>query len=345
MTRLSAGARAARAALVLVVAWLITAISGPAWAAGPAAGTEMRRLDSPATATATPGLLRISEVQGSGATVAITGPVMVEAIVTSLFERDDLPSGFFLQEEDADSDGDPATSEGIFVYCSTACPAALAVGDRVTVVGVAGEFGGASQINASAGSVTIRSSGNDLPAAATLTLPATGSTRAEGTFENLEGMIVTFPGKLVVSEYYWLARYGELVLTEGRRPYQFTHGHTPSTTVYAAFLADLATRRIILDDGNGDQNDAIFAPRGEDEAYPYPAGGLSNTNRFRGGDSIQGLTGVMHWGVRRMADSAGTRVVRLHLHRGQPAARCSRRGGWPPQGGRVQCPELLQHHR
>ena len=212
-----------------------------------------------------------------------------------MFERDDVLSGFFLQEEDADSDGDPETSEGIFVYCSTACPAGLSVGDRVAVVGTAGEFGGTSQIDASAGSVTVRSSGNDLPAPTAVTLPAPGSTRAEGTFENLEGMIVTFPGKLVVSEYYWLARYGELVLTEGRRPYQFTHGHTPSVAGYAAFLADLATRRIILDDGNGDQNDAIFTPQGEDEAYPYPSGGLSNTNRFRGGDSIRGLTGVMHW--------------------------------------------------
>ena len=292
MIRLSAGARAA---LVLVVAWSVAAGIGPVHAAGPAFADQTRRSDAPASATATPELLRISQIQGSGATVAITGPVAVEAIVTSLFERDDVLSGFFLQEEDADSDGDPATSEGIFVYCSTACPAALSVGDRVTVVGGAGEFGGASQINASAGSVTISSSGNDLPAAATLALPAPGSTRAKGTFEGLEGMIVTFPGKLVVSEYYWLARYGELVLTGGSRPYQFTHRHAPSPTGYAAFLADLATRRIILDDGNGDQNDAIFAPQGEDEAYPYPSGGLSNTNRFRGGDSIRGLTGVMHW--------------------------------------------------
>ena len=292
MTRLSGDARAA---LVLMVAWLVAACIGPVQAAGPALADQTRRSDTPATAAATPELLRISHVQGSGSTVAIEGPVTVEAIVTSLFERDDLLSGFFLQEEDADTDGDPATSEGIFVYCSAACPTGLAVGDQASVVGVAGEFGGASQINASAGSVSIRSSGNDLPAAVTLTLPASGSTRAEGTFENVEGMIVTFPGKLVVSEYYWLARYGELVLTHGSRPYQFTHQHTPSATGYAAFLADLATRRIILDDGSSDQDDAIFAPHGEDEAYPYPSGGLSTTNRFRGGDSISGLGGVMHW--------------------------------------------------
>ncbi|WP_420611444.1 ExeM/NucH family extracellular endonuclease [Candidatus Spongiisocius sp.] len=271
-----------RTSLVLLTAWLVAAATGPVQAAGSSEAAE---------------LVRISDVQGSGATVALAGPVAVEAVVTSLFEDDDQLSGFFLQEEDADRDGDPATSEGIFVYCSAACPVGLAVGDRVRVEGLAGEFGGASQINAASGGVTVRSSGNDLPTATAVSLPARGSTRAEGTFENVEGMLVTFPGKLVVSEYYWLARYGELVLTEGSRPYQFTHRHLPSDTGYAAFLDDLATRRIILDDGNGDQNEAIFPPQGEDEAYPYPGAGLSNTNRFRGGDSIRGLTGVMHWAV------------------------------------------------
>jgi len=323
-----------QAVLVLIVAWAMVVGAGPAAAAG-----------SPATATATPELLRISEVQGSGATVAIAGPVAVEAIVTSLFERDDLLSGFFLQEEDADSDGDPATSEGIFVYCSTACPTDLAVGDGVAVVGVAGEFGGASQINASTGSVTIQSSGNDLPTATTLSLPASGSTRAKGTFENVESMVVTFPEKMVVSEYYWLARYGELVLTAGSRPYQFTHRHTPSVTGYAAFLADLATRRIILDDGNSDQNDAINPPQGEDEAYPFP-GGRAEQRQSLPGRRLDHRLGWRHaLGLRRMADPARAREVRLHLHGGQPAAHGSPRGGRPPQGGRLQRPELLHHDR
>ena len=276
---------------VLLAAWALVLGAGPAQAAG----SVFSYNDPAAAATATAERLHISGIQGREATVAITGRVTVEAIVTSLFEKDDVPSGFFLQEEDTDSDGDPSTSEGIFVHCSTGCPAGLAVGDQVTVVGTAGELGGAGQIDASVGSVTIVSSGNDLPTATRLSLPAPGSTREEATFENVEGMIVALTGKLVVSEYFGLARYGRLVLTDGSRPYHFTHRHTPSSTGYAAFLADLTTRRIILDDNSDDQNDAVFPPDGEDEAYPYPEGGLSNTNRFRGGDSIRGLTGVMHW--------------------------------------------------
>ena len=247
------------------------------------------------SATTAPERLRISEIQGSGTTAAITGQVMVEAIVTSLLEDNDVPHGFFLQEEDTDSDGDPATSEGIFVRCSTACPEGLAVGYRVTVVGIAGDFDGASRIDATGGHVTVGSSGHDLPAATRLSLPASGSTRAEATFEDVEGMIVTFDGKLVVTEHYGLARYGQLVLAEGSMPYQFTHRHPPSATGYAAFLADLATKRIILDDNSSSQNEAIFPSEGTDEAYPYPADGLSNDNRFRAGDSIEGVTGVMHW--------------------------------------------------
>ena len=342
MIPLSARVRTTR---ILVVSWLIVAAVGPVHAAGSASIDQIRHPYPPVAATATADLLRISQVQGSGATVAFAGPVKVEAIVTSLFEHDDLLSGFFLQEEDTDRDGDPATSEGIFVYCSTACPAGLAVGDMVTVVGVAGEFGGASQIDASAGSVSILSSGNDLPTATTLSLPAPGSTRAEGTFENVEGMLVTFAGKLVVSEYYWLARYGQLVLTAGSRPYQFTHRHAPSAAGYAAFLADLATRRIVLDDGNGDQNEATNPPEGEDEAYPYPGGGLSNTNRFRGGDSISGLGGVMHWAFDAWRILPVAERFDYTFTAANPRPRGSRRGGRPPQGGRLQRPELLHHDR
>ena len=256
--------------------------------------------DPSTTATATAGQPLISQVQGSGGAVAVTGRVTVEAIVTSLFEDDDTVSGFFVQEEVSDSDGDPATSEGIYVYCRSGttdvCPAGLAVGDKVTATGMTEEFFGMSQIDAAdGGSVTIVSSDNPLPTATRVSLPASGSTEAEETFESVEGMLVTFPGRLVVSEYFELARYGQLVLTHRSRPYQFTHRHAPSASGYREFLDDLATKQIILDDDNSDQNDGIFPVGGTDEAYPYPEGGLSNTNRFRGGDSIRGLTGVMHW--------------------------------------------------
>lgn len=248
----------------------------------------------------------IHEIQGNGPTVAISGPVAVEAVVTSLLERDDVLDGFFIQEEDADADADPATSEALYVFCRGACPATLSVGDLVTITGDATEAFGMSQIDMRSGSLTVVSSGNTLPTATTMSLPAAAPTNAEATFESTEGMIVEIDSTMVVSEYFELARYGQLVLTETSRPYQFTHTDAPSVSGYAAFLADLSTRRIILDDDNNDNNDAISD--GPDEAYAYPNGGLSTTNRFRGGDTIDGLTGVLHWSF---AGSSGTDAWRI----------------------------------
>ena len=43
-----------------------------------------------------------------------------------------------------------------------------------------------------------------------------------------------FTDTLAVSEYFELARYGQLVLTAEARPYQFTHTSAPSIGGYAA---------------------------------------------------------------------------------------------------------------
>ncbi|MEL7155470.1 MAG: ExeM/NucH family extracellular endonuclease [Actinomycetota bacterium] len=238
--------------------------------------------------------VKIHEVQGTGATVAITTPVEVQGVVTSRFEASDVLDGFFLQEEDTDADADPLTSEAIFVFCRGNCPAALSVGDLVTVTGTPEEFLQMSQIDMTGGSLVVDGTAA-LPAPVPTSLPAAGRTDAEATFEATEGMLVTIPEELFVSEYFELARFGQLVLTVDGVPHQFTDDNAPSVAGYAAFLDDLATRRIILDDDNTDQNDAIFGPDA-DEAYPWPIGGLSTTNTVRGGDSITGLTGVIHWG-------------------------------------------------
>lgn len=245
----------------------------------------------------------ISTIQGADATSPCAGEVVtVDAVVTSRLEDDDVLDGYFVQEQDADADSDLATSEGLFVFCRGACSAGLAVGDRVEVSGTVGEFGGATQVDARSGSQTVLSSGNPLPTPALVALDGSaGRTDDAATFEELEGMLVTFTTTLVVSEYFELARFGSLVLTAGQRPFQFTHQSAPSVSGYQDFLADLATRRIILDDDNNDQNDAISGPAA-DEPYFYPrvgaddadpANGFSLDSYVRGGDTVDGLSGVM----------------------------------------------------
>ena len=237
----------------------------------------------------------ISTVQGAGAASPLDGQeVQVAAVVTSLITDDDVLAGFYMQEEDADADGDPATSEGVYVFCGSTCPAGLAAGDLVQVVGTVDEFFDNTQINATSGSVDVLASDLPLPSAATITLPAGSSTEDPATYENVEGMITTISTTLAVSEYFALARFGEIVLTADEREYQYTQTNAPSVEGYEAFLADLATRRIILDDDSNDQNDATSGPL-DNEPYYYPTPGLSTGNYVRGGDTITGLTGVMEY--------------------------------------------------
>jgi predicted extracellular nuclease len=248
----------------------------------------------------------IHEVQGAGSRVAITTQVRVEAVVVGDFQASDQLRGFFLQEEDADADANPATSEGIFVFCS-GCPTDVKVGDLVRVTGTPGEFFGMSQLTATqAGDVEVLGSGNPLPTPAVVNLPANGSTQDAATFEHVEGMLVTFADPLYVSEYFQLARFGQLVLTAGGRPAQFTDANEPGTAAYADFLAELNTRRIILDDDNNIQNAAIAGSI--DKPYFWPRPGLSNSNLVRGGDRIDTLTGVMHWSF---AGQSGTDAWRV----------------------------------
>ncbi len=174
----------------------------------------------------------IHEIQGSGPSVAISGPVKAEAIVTSLLTNNDALDGFLFQEEEVDYDGDPATSEGIRVRCGSTCPVGLAVGDRVTVIGDAGEDFQMSQIDATGGRVVVQESGVALPSAEPLELPARDGTDEELTFEELEGMLVEFTDTLFVSEYFELARFGQVVLTVDERPFQFTHQNLPSVDGY-----------------------------------------------------------------------------------------------------------------
>ena len=141
--------------------------------------------------------------------------VIVEAIVTGDFQDGDADEqsnldGFFVQEEDADADADANTSEGVFVSDLTS-PADLTVGDKVRVTGTVTEIFGDTQISAS--QVEIVSSGSPLPTATSISLPMGAALlNASGRYipdlEAVEGMLVTFPQLLTVTELFNLDRFG-----------------------------------------------------------------------------------------------------------------------------------------
>jgi hypothetical protein len=265
---------------------------------------------SPQTATCsvavsvTP-ITKIHDVQGNGAATPIPGStVTVEGVVVANFQGTSKLQGFFLEEEDADFDADPNTSEGIFIFCSS-CPTPVAEGQRVRATGTVSEFNNMTEITAStAPSVVVTDAGNHLAEVtpAPIDLPVVGDINA--FYETREGMLVTFVDTLTVSEYFELARFGHIELFEGGRPRQFTETSPPNAAGYAAHLDNLDRRRVILDDDNNRQNAFLPAFGGPPDGsqfvfYPRANGGFSvgtqGTDFFRGGDLVNGLTGVLHW--------------------------------------------------
>src|SRR5205085_12156059 len=103
------------------------------------------------------------------------------------------------------------------------------------------------------GSVVITDAGNHLAEVtpAVISLPVVGDINA--FYEAREGMLVTFSDTLTISEYFELARFGQIELYQGSRPRQFTEDAPPSVAGYAAHLDELARRRVILDDDNNAQ--------------------------------------------------------------------------------------------
>ncbi|TMR09631.1 ExeM/NucH family extracellular endonuclease, partial [Nonomuraea zeae] len=208
---------------------------------------------------------QISQVQGGGETSPVEGQnVRVEGVVTGSFQGSGGLGGFYLQA--VVPDGDPATSEGLFVYSSSP----VKTGDRVLVSGKAIEYNGLTEISP-ATAVNVCGTGTIQPVKVKLPL------KQDRTFERYENMLVTFDDDLAVSEIYNLGRYGEITLSEDDRLWQPTDREGVDTEKDAR-------RTILLDDGSNAQNPPTL---------PHHTEG-SNTVRI--GDEVRRLTGVLTYG-------------------------------------------------
>jgi uncharacterized repeat protein (TIGR01451 family) len=243
----------------------------------------------------------IHDVQGNGAATPIPGStVTVQGVVIGQYQGASKLGGFFLQEEDVDVDADPSTSEGIFIFCNS-CPTPVAEGQQVKVTGTVSEFNNMTEITATtAGSVVVVSAGNHLaevtPSA--VSLPIAGDLNAY--YEAREGMLVTFSDTLSVADFSQLASLGQLSLSQGGRPVAFTETSAPNAANYAAYLDTVARREVILDDANDAQYSYLAQPDGSQAVFhPIANGGFSvgtqGTDFFRGGDLVNGLTGVLQF--------------------------------------------------
>ena len=215
------------------------------------------------------------EIQGNGLASTLDGSeIATEGIVVA-----DLQAGlrgFNISDPTGDNNTD--TSDGIFIF-STSLD--VSIGDHVRVRGIVDEYNGLTEIT-SVGDVWLCSSGNPIPAPVEISLPVSAVT----DFEKYEGMLVTFPQDLVISEYFNFDRFGEIVLTSTRH-FTPTALYEPGSLEQAAAALAYTLDRITLDDGRSSQNpDPAIHPNGLT---------FNLDNLFRGGDLVTNVTGVMDY--------------------------------------------------
>ncbi|WP_164743842.1 ExeM/NucH family extracellular endonuclease [Saccharospirillum alexandrii] len=233
--------------------------------------------DDPVLAQCGDPMTLISAVQGSGDESPLLGQsVSVEAIVVGDYQAGNQLSGFFLQEEDADQDGDASTSEGLFVFYSGTD---VAVGDRVVVNGSVDEYFGLTQINDVDG-ISVCASNQLLPTPALVSLPLDDA----DDLEAFEGMSVASNQTLTVNEVYQLGRYGEFTVSEGRR-YIPTEVAAPGPDAFAVNAAN-DLNKLVVEDGIRTQNP---------DPMRFPAPELSAYNTLRIGETITNLSGVLNY--------------------------------------------------
>ena len=214
----------------------------------------------------------IHDIQGHGASSPEVGNThVIEGVVVGDFQGTDELKGFFLQEEDADADADPTTSEGIFVY-DNGFGVDVSVGDVARVMGDVAEYHDLTELN-NVSNVAVCDPG--VATAATVNLPVASL----DVWERYEGMLINIPQTLYATGNYNQGRYGEVDLSVGDRLDNPTNVVAPGAPALA--LQDLNDRsRIQLDDGSTVEHPSTA---------PYV--GVGNT--LRAGDTIPELTGVL----------------------------------------------------
>jgi uncharacterized protein len=241
----------------------------------------------------------IYQIQGNGS----TSPYVGQSVTTSGVVTRVNNNGFFLQ--DPVGDGDPTTSDGIFVFTST--QPTVSAGQALMVTGKVSEFNVGATTNADTAEHTV----TELGSITGITVTGTGSVpvttvqfplATQDTMERYEGMLVQLVGPLTVQQNYFLGRFGELTLGTGGRLWTPTNVDRPGTAAAVALNTDNIRRSIVLDDGSTAQN-----------VNPTPY--LAPDNTVRAGDTVASITGVIDYGL---TTSANTDPGAYKIHPTQP---------------------------
>lgn len=242
---------------------------------------------------------RVHTIQGIGRSSPLLRPevgledIVVETVVVGLFPG--FPrglGGFFVQEEDEDADGDPRTSEGLFIFDPTLASgdsnalsasswSGLKLGDRVRVRGRVTEFFGLTELSRISEIVVCPTRGVASPTI--IRLPV----EDEARWEQWEGMRIVLDQHLLVTGHHNLGRFGEIALSADRRLEQPTQRHEPGGPALE-WLAQNTRRRILLDDGSHALN-----------PNPIPYLDRDDGGSLRLGDTVSHVEGVLGFAFGR----------------------------------------------
>ncbi|MCL3863117.1 ExeM/NucH family extracellular endonuclease [Actinotalea sp. K2] len=229
----------------------------------------------------------IAQVQGTGDATPLAGQtVTVQGVVTADHTTGGY-RGLYVQTEGSGGPygGTPGASDGIFVFLGNVTTTA-AIGDLVRVTGVAGEYFGLTQINASGQAAVVEVLGEPDALPTPVSLPPTvlGDER-----EQYESMLVQPEGDYLVASTHEVDRFGALWLSAGDTlPVKSTEQVVAGPEA-DAIAAQNAARRLLLDDGRSSQVTTA--------TQPY----LSADRVVRNGDAVDfgDLTYVLHYGFDR----------------------------------------------
>jgi predicted extracellular nuclease len=272
-------------------------------------GTGAAGVDAPV-----PPLRAISEVQGRGnRSPLLEHQVSVRGIVVGNFATG--LQGVFVQSER--DDGDPETSEGIFVQRSADAEPKLHTGDRVEASGTVVETGDEGRTLTSLRDAVVKVLGKGK-------LEAVVVHEAPASWERYEGMLVTINSPLVVSDNGSVASYGEITVGFGSRLFMPTELAPPGPKAQQ-IAADNERRGLILDDArtSKDPRKLWFLPNGLNASAPLRAGSVIShpigvLDQRRGDYRLQ-LTEALHIEQaprpRETPKVAGNlRVASLNMH-------------------------------
>jgi predicted extracellular nuclease len=215
------------------------------------------------------GVVTIPQIQSANPRSPYAGTVQTTSgVITAK-----VGGGFFIQ--DANGDGDPTTSDALFVFSSAATGN---IGDKITVTGQITEFtpSGATRSYTEMTNVTSLT-----VTGAGFTVTPTNIELPSNDLARYEGMLVRFTSPLTVNGTNYLGTRGELILSNGRRETP-TNRFRPGTAEAIALQQANDNNYMLLDDG-------IFVTP---PTVPY----LGEDGTVRSGDTISDLTGVLDFG-------------------------------------------------